>query len=121
MAHPPTPGPFVQPNSLPVMEAMGGVPFPISKRELIEEVGDRTVLIDGRNVSLHDLIKEIHDDYFETEAEFVAALEDQSWAVTETESLPPAGLESSDAPDLKREMTGLGDATGPVARVERSE
>ena len=76
-AHPPTPGPFVQPNFAPVMEAVGTVTFPISKRELLDQVGDDTVLLQGRNVALHDLIKDIHDDHFASESEFLDALENE--------------------------------------------
>lgn len=97
-AHPPTPGPIVQPNFLAIMEAID-VPFPISKRELIEEVEDDTVLLGGRNVSLHDVIKDIHDDYFESESEFLDALENhystlgdhEAQAETEAARLPNDG------------------------------
>lgn len=71
------PGPTIRPNFMPVMEAISNVTFPISKRDLLEQVGDETVLLRGRNLSLHDLIKDIHDDAFDSDGEFLAALESQ--------------------------------------------
>jgi len=84
-AHPPMPGPIVQPNLLAVMEAVSSVTFPISKRELIERVGEGTVLFGGRNVDLHDLIKEVHDDYFDNEEELREAIE-RHWALPDEEA-----------------------------------
>ena len=76
-ARPPIPGPFVQPNYLAVMEALSTVTFPISKRELLEQVGEDTVILQGRNISLHDLIKDVHDDYFDSEEELRGAIESE--------------------------------------------
>lgn len=86
-AHPPTPGPVVQPNFLAVFEALGDVTFPISKRDLIEQIGDGTVVLGGRNVELHTLLKDIHDDFFDDEAELEAAL--QRHYAGEPDELPP--------------------------------
>lgn len=73
--HPPAPGGVVTPNFLAVEEAVGNVTFPISKRELMETLGGATVLFNGRNHDLHDLVRDLNDDYFDSEAEFRAALE----------------------------------------------
>ena len=120
-ARPPTPGPFVQPNFLAIMDAVD-VPFPISKRELLDEVEDDTVLLGGRNVSLHDLIKDIHDDYFESESEFLDALETHYSTLGDAESEPESenARIPSDAPDVWHGRRDLGDA-GPSALNERAE
>lgn len=75
--HPPAPGGVVTPNLSAVMEAVGNVTFPISKRELMDTLGESTVLFNGKNVDLHDLVRDLNDDYFESESEFRVALEDQ--------------------------------------------
>ena len=117
-ARPPTPGPFVRPNFLAIMDAVD-VPFPISKRELLEQVEEDTVLLGGRNVSLHDLIKDIHDDYFESESEFLDALETHYTALADIEAEPVAELPREGPQELhgRRE---LGDA-GPSALDESAE
>lgn len=74
---PPPPRGILTPNFLAVEEAVGNVTFPISKRELMDALGDNTVLLGGRNVDLHDLVRDLNDDYFESEDEFRAALEVQ--------------------------------------------
>ncbi|HET6405561.1 MAG TPA: hypothetical protein VFH78_13025 [Candidatus Thermoplasmatota archaeon] len=114
-AHPPTPGPFVQPNFAAVMEALGTVTFPISKRELLEMMGDGTVILDGRNMSLHDLIKDIHDDYFDSEAEFLSALEMEhaTLAGGETSGEMPTG-----AQDSWHTRVGRGDVAGASSYLE---
>lgn len=121
MSHPPTPGPFVRPNFLAVMEAVGSVTFPISKRELIDHVGEGTVLLQGRNVALHDLIKDIHDDHFESEDEFLAAIETEY-------TTRAAGFEETDASALPtgpgstwQTRAGPGDAAGPESFIEPPE
>lgn len=117
-ARPPMPGPIVQPNFLAVMEAVHSVTFPISKRELIEQVGDGTVLFQGRNVDLHELIKDIHDDYFESEEELRDALE-RSYGAHDAEAeggaLPTGPRESWQA------RVGPGESGGPSAYVEPQE
>lgn len=66
----------MRPNLLPVEEALADVTFPISRKDLLDQVEDgSTALVDGRNVALRDLIHEVHDDFFETEDELLAALE----------------------------------------------
>ena len=65
------------PNFLAVEEAVGNITFPISKRELMDTLGDGTVLFEGKNVDLHDLVRDLNDDYFESEGEFRTALEMQ--------------------------------------------
>lgn len=117
--HPPMPGPVVQPNFLAVMEAVGDVTFPIAKRELIEQVGDGTVILAGRNVELHELIKDIHDDFFESESEFLAALE-RHYARTEgAESeggMLPTGRRGS-----WQSSAGPGNAGSPNSILEPQE
>lgn len=73
--HPPPPGTFTAPNLLAIEEAVGHVAFPISKKELIAEVDGRTVFFAGRNVDLTDLIRDLNDDYFDSEAEFQTVLQ----------------------------------------------
>lgn len=73
---PPMPGPIVQPNFLSVEEAVRHVPFPISKKDLLEQIDDEaSALLGGRNVDLRDIIKDLRDDFFATEDEFREALE----------------------------------------------
>lgn len=116
---PPMPGPFVQPNFLAVMEAVHSIPFPISKRELIDQIGDGTVLFQGRNVDLHELIKDLHDDYFESEEELRDALERDyatpGDAETEGGALPSGPEESW------RSRVGPGDSGGPSSYLEPEE
>lgn len=91
--HPPVPGPMVQPNFLAVEEALGDVTFPISKRELMDSVRDRTVIFDGRNVDLRDLVRDLRDDFFDSEEEFHDALSTAFGALdeeaAETRAPPP--------------------------------
>ena len=118
-AHPPTPGPFVQPNFLAVMEAVGDVAFPISKRELIEQVGDDTVLFQGRNVALHDLIKDIHDDYFDSEDELLAAMETEYARPDEAEA--DGGVLPAGPQEPWRSRADLGEAASAESDVEPRE
>lgn len=100
-AHPPIPGGIVQPNFLTVEEAVGDVTFPISKKDLLEQVGDGTTMLHGRNIDLHDLIKDLHDDFFESEEDFRAALEreyitlDEGGLDYESLGVLPSGPQSS--------------------------
>lgn len=76
--HPPPPGPFVQPNLNAIEEALHTIAFPISKRDLLDQISDEdSVVFHGHNVDLHTLVKDLHDDFFETEAEFQAVLEQE--------------------------------------------
>lgn len=75
-SHPPAPGPFVQPSFLGVEEALEHVTFPISKKDLLEQLVDgESALLDGRNIDLRELVKDLHDDFFDTEEELHTALE----------------------------------------------
>lgn len=76
-ARPPAPGGPLLPNFLTVEEALSEVTFPISKRELMREVEDATALFQGRNVDLRVLIRDLADDYFDSEDELHEALEHQ--------------------------------------------
>lgn len=74
---PPLPGPFVEPNVTPIEEAVRAVTFPISKRDMLDHFTDEdTVVMNGRNVELRSLVKDLPDDFFESASEFRAALED---------------------------------------------
>lgn len=107
------------------MEAVDA-PFPISKRELLDEVEDGTVLLGGRNVALHDLIKDIHDDYFESEEEFLAALETHYSTIAEDEPLTAEGAKTLDAHERaageagrrERETLGRDEPATPAGRRE---
>lgn len=75
-ARPPLPGTFTAPNLLAIEEAVAQITFPISKRELVAEVEGKTVFFGGRNVDLQELIRDLNDDYFESEEEFHSVLQD---------------------------------------------
>lgn len=72
---PPTPGRFTEPNFLAIEEAVARATFPISKIELMREVDGATVLVNGSNRDLRELVKDLHDDHFDNIEEFHAALE----------------------------------------------
>ena len=74
--HPPVPGPVVQPNLTAIEDMMRDITFPISRRDLIEQISEEdTVILQGRNVELRSLVRQLHDDFFETEDEFRSELE----------------------------------------------
>lgn len=76
--HPPAPGPFVRPNLGAIEEALRPITFPISKRDILDQLSDEeSVVLDGRNRDLRTLVKDLHDDYFESEDEFRTALENE--------------------------------------------
>lgn len=72
---PPKPGRFSQPNFLGIEEALASVPFPIHKRELMQEVDGRSVLVEGQNRDLRELVRDLNDDYFDNEEELHLSLE----------------------------------------------
>jgi hypothetical protein len=75
--HPPRPGRFVQPNVSAIENALRDITFPISKRDMLDQIGDEdTVIVGNRNVDLHTLVRDLNDDFFATEDEFRIALED---------------------------------------------
>lgn len=98
---PPAPGPFVQPNLAAIEEAVRDVTFPISKRELMERIPeDETVVMEGRNVDLRTLVRDLNDDFFESEDEFRARLEDAygdraDGAEAQILPFPPTGFPES--------------------------
>lgn len=113
---PPPPGPFVAPNFLPIEEAVAGVTFPVSKRELLEMVADGTVIFNGRNVDLQEIIADLNDDFFEDEEEFRVALENKYGAPTGEENVPgptPTGPMST-----WQSEAGPGAAAGPDEYLE---
>lgn len=73
--HPPTPRRFTQPNFLGIEHAVADVTFPIDKRDLMLEVDGKTVLVQGANHDLRELVKDLNDDYFDSIEEFHVALE----------------------------------------------
>ena len=73
--HPPVPGRFAEPNFLAIEQALGDVTFPIDKKDLLLEVDGKTVLVNGQNLDLRELIKDLHDDYFDSMDEMHVALE----------------------------------------------
>ena len=113
-AHPPVPGPILTPNFLAVMEAVGEVTFPISKRELVDQIDGGTVLFQGRNVDLHEMLKDIHDDFFDNEAELLAALERQYGPTDEVDGgVLPTGPDES-----FQSRVGPGDSASPGSHLE---
>lgn len=58
-----------------VEEAVDRFTFPISKRDMMDGIADdETLLMDGRNVELRTLVRDLNDDFFESEDEFREAL-----------------------------------------------
>lgn len=94
MADPPAPRRFAQPSFLAIEEALRNVPFPISKAELVAELEDETVLVAGENRDLAQIIRDLHDDFFDTEEEVHLALERSFRAAFDgevgEETAPPA-------------------------------
>ena len=91
-SHPPAPGGFVTPNLSAIEDAIRPVTFPISKRDLLDQLADEdTVMLNGRNLDLRTLVKDLQDDYFDDEDEFRSALESEYGAIArrEAEALPP--------------------------------
>jgi hypothetical protein len=110
---------MVAPNFLMVEEAVGNVTFPISKRELMEMIGDGTVIFNGRNVDLHDIIRDLNDDFFESEDEFRAALEVQYAGILGDDG-EPAALPTGPTSTWQAAM-GPGAAAGPDEHMEPQE
>lgn len=99
--HPPPPGPVVQPNVTAIENALRNITFPISKREMLDEIGEEeTIILGGRNVELRTLVRDLNDDFFDTEDEFRTALE-----VTYGERI--ASGERVEAIDLPMPPTGF--------------
>lgn len=104
-AHPPAPGPFVEPNLEAIEEAIRSVTFPISKRDMLDQISEEdTVVLDGRNRDLRTLVKDLPDDFFDDEAEFRRAVEETYGALLErppellVANAPPAGYPDSPPP-----------------------
>lgn len=119
-ARPPTPGPFVQPNYLAVMEAVTTVAFPISKRELLDQLGDETVILQGRNVSLHDLIKDVHDDYFDSEEELLGAIESE-YTAPGTDETEGGALHRTPKESWESRIDDRVDGVGPSTATKQQE
>lgn len=74
--HPPAPGGIVHPNYLSIEEALGNVTFPISKQDLMAQLeGGVSALLNGRNVDLRELVRDLNDDFFDNEEELHDAME----------------------------------------------
>ena len=117
---PPTPGPIVQPNFLSVEEAVGDITFPISKRDLLEQLSDdASAIVAGRNVDLHEMIKDLHDDFFHSEDEFREALERQY--VTTPEDLDTPGALPTAPGETWQSRVGPGDSASPGTIMEPPE
>lgn len=103
-AHPPPPGPFVEPNLAQVEEALRVVTFPISKRDMLDQIGEEdTIVVNGRNVDLRTFVKDLDDDLFEDEAEFREAVERNYAALLDDPPElvgAPRGREESPGPEL---------------------
>lgn len=69
------PGRFTRPNFLGIEEAVASVTFPIGKKDLMTEVDGKTVLVQGENRDLRELVRDLNDDFFDSEEEFHVALE----------------------------------------------
>lgn len=96
--HPPAPGPLVEPNVNAIENALRDITFPISKRDMLDQIeeGD-TIVLGGRNVELRTLVRDLNDDFFESEDEFREELQDKlAHEADSAESLdlpaPPAGF-----------------------------
>lgn len=101
---PPAPGGFVLPNVNAIEDALRTVTFPISKHELLDEIDEgETVVMEGRNVELRELVRDLHDDVFESEDEFRTRLEDEYGHRASGESLPLDAPRASDQPALRDE------------------
>ena len=103
-SHPPAPGDIVTPNFLAVEEALGNVTFPIWKRDLLAQVNEGQVILNGRNIDLDELIAQLPSDYFESERDVLNALEDVYGATvndSDPEPLPsgpPSGWQADVGP-----------------------
>ncbi len=74
--HPPPPGGIIEPNFDVIERAVDRFTFPISKRDMLEQIPhEETLLLDGRNVELHQVVRDLRDDFFDTADEFRDALE----------------------------------------------
>lgn len=72
---PPAPGPLIDPNIEAIVRAVDRFTFPMSKREMLERLDDsETVIVNGRNVEVRTLVRDLNDDYFEDEGEFREAV-----------------------------------------------
>lgn len=112
-AHPPAPGPFVEPNVEAIEEAIRAVTFPISKRDMLDQIADEdTVVMNGRNVDLRTLVKDLPDDFFDNEDEFRRAVEETYGAMLDH---PPELLVRNAPP------TGYPDAPPPGQGGERDQ
>lgn len=105
--HPPAPGPFVEPNLEAIEEAIRAITFPISKRDMLDQIADEdTVVLNGRNLDLRTLVKDIPDDFFDDENEFRRAVEQTYGGLLDSapdimlSDSPPAG--DPDAPPIGR-------------------
>lgn len=114
---PPAPGPMVAPNFLMIEEAVGHVTFPISKREMMEMIGDGTTIFNGRNVSLHDLIRDLNDDWFDSEDEFRTALENEYGGRLSGEDAEPTSTPTGPMSTWQSDR-GPGAAAGPDEHFE---
>lgn len=96
--HPPAPGGFVQPNVSAIENALRDITFPISKRDMMDQINEEdTIVLGGRNIDLRTLVRDLNDDYFDSEDEFREALETSfGESANEAEAIiipaPPSGF-----------------------------
>jgi hypothetical protein len=93
--HPPAPGSIVQPNVSAIENALRDITFPISKKDMIDQIADEdTIVLAGRNVELRQLVRDLPDDFFESEDEFREHLESAMLEGAEaiTVPSPPTGF-----------------------------
>lgn len=118
---PPVPGPIVQPNFLSVEEAVGDITFPISKKDLLDQLTeDASALVAGRNMDLHEMIKDLHDDFFDSEDEFREALE-REYAGRLHEDADTPGVLPTGPAESWAARTGDAETAGPSSVVEPQE
>lgn len=117
--HPPVPGPVVQPNFLSIEEALGDVTFPISKRDLIDQIRDGTAIYEGRNVDLAEIVRDLNDDFFESEEDLHAALESRFGPTAEGEEF--AGTTPTGPQDTWQTRVGPGDSASKDTYIEPPE
>lgn len=100
----------MKPNFVSIEEALARVAFPISKRDLMEQLDDSaTALYRGRNLELRTLVRDLDDDFFDSEEELHGALERQYGTQDDDEEhagVLPTGPTGSWQADVGKAKTG---------------
>ena len=109
--HPPPPGDILTPNFLAIEEALGNVTFPITKRDLLDQVSEGSALVGGQNVDLEDIVAKLPADYFETEEDLRSSLEEVYGLAEDPDPEPlPSGPKSGWQADVGPGNSGDKDA-----------